>query len=79
MDINIVGGLTVDPLVLLLGTCDMVATNTHKKLFVIYAAFYARKAIVSKRKLPEPPSVSQWRSTINSNLHLYKLTYMSWS
>lgn len=34
VDINAVGGLTVDLLVLLLGICGMVATTTHKKIFL---------------------------------------------
>lgn len=77
--INSVGNLSLglDPLVLLLGICDGVASNTHKQLLVFYATFYARNAILLNWKQPDPPSVLQWKALVDSILPLYKLTYMS--
>lgn len=56
--INSIGNLNIgiDPLIWLLGICDNVTPNTHKRLFVFYASFYARKAILTKWKQPEPPA-----------------------
>lgn len=78
-NINSVGGLNVrvEPLFLLLGICDTVTTNTHKRLFIFYASFYARKAILTEWKQPGLPTVAQWRALIDSTLLLYKFTYMS--
>lgn len=78
LTINSVGNISLglDPLVLLWGICDRVASNTHKQL-VFYATFYARKAILLNWKQPDPPSVSQWKALVDSILPLYKLTYMS--
>ena len=77
--INSVGNIHVDlnPIILLLGICDNVIPNTHKRLFVFYASFYARKAILLRWKQLEPPTVSQWKALINAALPLYKLTYMN--
>lgn len=46
--INSIGKLRVpcDPIPLLLGICDTLEVPQSKKLFVFYAAFYARKAIL---------------------------------
>lgn len=51
-EINIIGDLSmvIDPRVLLLGIYNTVTPNTHKQLFIFYAAFYARKTILSKWK-----------------------------
>lgn len=67
----------MDPAVLLLGIYDTVTPKTYKWLFIFYAGFYSRKAILTKWKQTEPPTVSQWRSMVDSTLPLYKLTYMS--
>lgn len=55
--INSIGNLaiTLNPRVLLLGICDTLTTNTHKRLFIFYALFYARKAILIKWKQADPP------------------------
>lgn len=47
-EINDIGGLhvAVDPRVLLLGISDTITPNTHKRLFIFYTAFYARKNIL---------------------------------
>lgn len=77
--ISLIGNLTValDPRVLLLGICDTLTTNTHKRLFIFYALFYARKAILISWKQADPPTVGQWKTLIDKTLPLYKLTYMS--
>lgn len=77
-DVNRVTGLSLerDPLVFLLGITDNLVTTKHTKLFTFYAAYYARKTILSKWKLPDPPQLSAWRALINTVLPLYKLTYM---
>lgn len=77
--INSVASVVVplDPTVLLLGVSDLVTKNTHTKLFIFYAAYYARKAILLKWKTPDPPTLAQWRSMIDAVLPLYKLTYMT--
>lgn len=48
--INSIGNLTIglDPHVLLLGVCDTITTNTHKRLLIFYTSYYARKAILIK-------------------------------
>lgn len=66
----------LDPLVLLLGITDNLPTTTHKKLFIFYAAFYARKAILLQWKATEPPRVTIWEDLVNAALPLYKMTYM---
>lgn len=78
-NINTVSQLQIgmNPIILLLGICDNITPNTHKRLFVFYASFYARKSILLKWKQPDPPTVSQWRALVNSTLPLYKLTYMN--
>lgn len=77
-DINGVAGLhlDVDPLVFLLGITDNLATTKHTKLFVFYAAYYARKEILLRWKLPDPPTTKAWRAQVNAILPMYKLTYM---
>lgn len=60
-DINTIGGVTLDldPLVLLPGITDNLTTNKHTNLFIFFAAvYYARKVILSKWKLPDPPTFS---------------------
>lgn len=48
--INSVGHLQIgmNPIILLLGVCDNITASTHKRLFVFYASFYARKSILLK-------------------------------
>lgn len=77
-DINSVAGLSLDadPLIFLLGITDNLKATKHTSLFVFYAAYYARKAILLKWKLPEPPQLSTLKTLINTVLPLYKLTYM---
>lgn len=77
--INSVGNLHIqmNPIILLLGVCDNLISNTHKRLFVFYTSFYARKTILIKWKQPDPPTVSQWKALVNSTLPLYKLTYIN--
>lgn len=74
--INSIGNLaiTLDPRVLLLGICDTLTTNTHKRLFIFYALFYARKAILIKWKQADPPTVGQWKTLIDNTLqaHIYE-------
>lgn len=55
--INSIGRLRVpyDPIPLLLGICDTLEAPQSKKLFVFYAAFYARKAILMQWNRPLPP------------------------
>lgn len=55
--VSSVSGLSVqcDPILLLLGVVDNLAGPQSKKLFVFYAAFYARKAILLQWKGPVPP------------------------
>lgn len=55
-DINVVAGLSMamDPLILLLGITDNLPTSKHNRLFVFYAAYYARKIILSEWKLLDP-------------------------
>lgn len=76
-DMSSIGGVAVrlNPLVLLLGITDNLPTSTHKKLFIYYNAFYARKAILLQWKAIEPPGLSIWRK-LNDTLHLYERTYM---
>lgn len=76
-DLNRVTGLSLDrdPLVFLLGITDNLATK-HTKLFKFYVAYYARKMILSRWKLPDIPQLSTWRALINTVLTLYKPTYM---
>lgn len=77
--INAVGNLNIqrNPIILLLGVCDNVIPSVHKRLFVFYASFYARKAILLRWKQPDPPTVTQWRGIVDSVLPLYKATYIN--
>lgn len=77
-DVNRVAGLHLDmyPLVFLLAITDSLATTKHIKLFVFYAAYYSRKVILSKWKLPDPPMPSAWKALMNPVLPLYKITYL---
>lgn len=77
-DINAIGQHRVpcDPLLLLLGIVDNLEAIQAKKQFVFYTAFYARKAVLLKRKDPAPPTVQQWRALVDAALPFYKLTYL---
>ena len=77
-EIESIGGVAVglNPLILLLGITDNLPTSTHKKLFIFYTAFYARKAILLQWKVADPPGLSAWRKLVNDTLPMYKLTYM---
>lgn len=44
--------------ILQLSICDTITPNTHKQLFIFYAAFYARKSILLKWKQADSPTVS---------------------
>lgn len=77
-DVNGVAGLQLkaDPMVFLLGITDNLIAGKHTKLFVFYAAYYARKEILLRWKRSDPPTVEAWRAQINAVLPIYKLTYM---
>lgn len=68
--ISSVGSPGLDPLTFLLGICNRVTLNTHKQLFVFYAAFYSRKTILPHWRRSAPPMVSQWKAMIDSILPL---------
>lgn len=78
ININSVSKLKVpcDPIPLLLGIVDTLEAPQSKKLFVFYAAFYARKAILLQWKGTIPPMIQQWKTLINKALPFYKLTYI---
>lgn len=65
-----------DPLPLLLGIVDTLVATQAKKQFVLYTAFYARKAVLLKWNDSAPPTVQQWRALVDAALPLYKLTYL---
>lgn len=63
-DIKVISGvsLTLDSLVLLLRMTYNIPTNMHVKLFMFYAAYYARKTILFVWKASNPPMVSTWEN-----------------
>lgn len=65
------------PRALLLNVLVDSGVGKYAKLFIAFATYYARREILLRWKLSEPPTVNAWRKTLNTVLPLYKITYVN--
>lgn len=75
---NVTGlNIPVDPQILLLSHLEDVEGDRYCKLCLTFSLYYARREILLRWKLEEPPTLALWRRSVTSVLPLYRMTYES--
>uniref|UniRef100_A0A803J318 Reverse transcriptase domain-containing protein n=1 Tax=Xenopus tropicalis TaxID=8364 RepID=A0A803J318_XENTR len=67
----------LNPITCLLGLVDSLLPKTASRSLMRALLFYAKKTVALHWMGPQPPTLNKWIKLINSQLELYRLTYLA--